>query len=109
VADEVWEDGEWGGDEVMERPEVWGVQSLGASSVAIRLVVKTEPSQQWAVERELRLRLKIALDEAGIEIPFAQQTVWLRHQGDHPIPPPPDPATIRTHKLASAHGDDAAE
>lgn len=108
VADELWEDPRWGGDEMMERPEVWGVQSLGASSVAIRLVVKTEPSQQWAVERELRLRLKLALDEAGIEIPFPQQTVWLRNQGDHPIPAPPDPATISTHRLATAHDDEAS-
>ncbi|MBT5138929.1 MAG: mechanosensitive ion channel, partial [Acidimicrobiaceae bacterium] len=25
VADEFWEDPEWGGDELMERPEVWGI------------------------------------------------------------------------------------
>jgi len=80
VADEMWRDPEWGGDELMERPEVWGVQDLGASGVALRLVVKTEPSQQWAVERELRLRLKEALDAAGIEIPFPQTTVWLRNE-----------------------------
>lgn len=108
VADELWNDAEWGGDEVMERPEVWGVQSLGASSVAIRLVVKTEPSQQWAVERELRLRLKEALDHAGIEIPFPQQTVWFRHQGDHPMAPPPDPATIPVHAPAEVHDDEAS-
>ncbi len=108
VADGLWEDSDWGRDEVMERPEVWGVQSLGASSVAIRLVVKTEPSQQWAVERELRLRLKNALDEAGIEIPFPQQTVWFRNQGDHPMAPPPDPATVTTHEIAEAHDDEAS-
>ena len=79
VGDELWADPEWGGDELMERPEVWGVQDLGASAVALRLVVKTEPSKQWAVERELRMRLKVALDEAGIEIPFPQQTVWHRN------------------------------
>ena len=108
VADDLWDDAEWGGDEVMERPEVWGVQALGASAVAIRLVVKTEPSQQWAVERELRLRLKNALDEAGIEIPYPQQTVWLRHQGDHPIPEVPDPASVATHPVAEAHDDEAS-
>ena len=109
VGDGLWEDPEWGGDEVMERPEVWGVQSLGASSVALRLVVKTEPSKQWAVERELRLRLKNALDEAGIEIPFPQQTVWFRHQGDHPIAPPPDPMSVTTHPIAEVHDDEASE
>ena len=98
VADEMWEDPEWGGDELMERPEVWGIQNLGASGIAIRLAVKTEPSMQWATERELRLRIKEALDEAGIEIPFPQQTVWFRHQGDHPIAPPPDPTVVETHE-----------
>jgi len=108
VADEMWEDDAWGRAEVMERPEVWGVQSLGSSSVAIRLVVKTEPSEQWVVARELRLRLKSALDDAGIEIPFPQQTVWFRHQGDHPVATRPDPATIVVHDPADAHDDEAS-
>lgn len=108
VADEMWEDPEWGGDELMERPEVWGIQSLGASGVAIRLVVKTEPSMQWGVEREIRLRLKEALDEAGIEIPFPQQTVWFRHQGDHPLDPPPAQESVETHEPAAATDDQAS-
>ena len=108
VADEMWEDPEWGGDELMERPEVWGIQNLGASGIAIRLVVKTEPSQQWTVEREIRLRVKEALDEAGIEIPFPQQTVWFRHQGNHPLDPPPPPSTVETHEPAPATDDQAS-
>ena len=81
VANEFWEDPEWGGDELAECPDVWGVQYLGASGIALRVAVKTEPSMQWSVERELRLRLKEAFDEAGIEIPFPQQTVWFRDSG----------------------------
>ncbi len=79
VSAEMWADPEWGGDELSEAPRVLGVQSLGASGIALRIVVKTEPSLQWSVERELRLRLKEAFDKAGIEIPFPQQTVWLRN------------------------------
>ncbi len=94
VANEMWDDPEWGGDELMEMPEVWGIQSLGASGIAIRLVVKTEPSVQWKVERELRLRIKEAFDVAGIEIPFPQQTVWVRDQGRHQLAEAPDPASI---------------
>ena len=96
VANDMFADPEWGGDEIMEAPEVWGVQNLGADGVAIRLVVKTKPSTQWAVERELRLRLKEALDEAGIEIPYPQRTVWIRNQGEFPAGESPDPASIRT-------------
>ena len=108
VADELWRDPEWGGEEIVDQPEVWGVQNLGADGVAIRLVVKTEPSQQWKVERELRLRVKEALDEAGIEIPFPQRTVWIRNEGEHPRPERPDPSTISTVPARRPGGDDVA-
>ena len=67
-----------------------------------------EPSKQWAVERELRLRIKEALDDAGMEIPFPQTTVWLRSEGDHPIDPTPDPASVVVHELPGATDDAAA-
>jgi small-conductance mechanosensitive channel len=109
VATELWEDPKWGEETVMEPPEVWGVQSLGGDAVQIRLVVKTKPSSQWEVERELRLRIKEALDEAGIEIPFGQRTVWLRHQGEVPRPEPVDPSTVRVAPIVSTNDDDASD
>jgi small conductance mechanosensitive channel len=96
AADDMWEDPEWRDDELLERPEVWGVQSLGADGVSIRVVAKTSPAQQFEVERELRLRIKEALDTAGIEIPYPQRTIWVRNQGEHPPASAPDPATVRT-------------
>jgi moderate conductance mechanosensitive channel len=68
-------------DDVLGEPEVWGVEALAASGIVIRLVVKTLPSAQWRVSRELRERIKDAFDRAGIEIPFPQQTVWMRPGG----------------------------
>ncbi|MFE1442044.1 mechanosensitive ion channel family protein [Streptomyces sp. NPDC058739] len=65
-------------DLLLEDPSVWGVQSLDADGVVVRLAVKTVPLQQWSVTRELRRRAKDALDAAGIDIPFPQRTVWLR-------------------------------
>ena len=50
--------------DVLEQPEVWGVERLGANGVTIRLVVKTRPSEQYRVSRELRQRLKAAFDDA---------------------------------------------
>jgi small conductance mechanosensitive channel len=64
--------------DVLDEPEVWGVEALGAHGIAIRLVVKTRPSEQFRVSRELRRRIKAAFDQEGIEIPFPQQTVWHR-------------------------------
>ncbi|GAA1465881.1 mechanosensitive ion channel family protein [Nocardiopsis exhalans] len=66
----------------LEDPSVWGVQSLDADGVVVRLAAKTVPLEQWGVTRELRRRVKIALDAAGIEIPFPQRTVWMRSGDD---------------------------
>ncbi len=65
-------------DIFLDEPEIWGVQNLGADSVDIRLVIKTQPGKQWAIAREVRRRIKNAFDAAEVEIPFPQRTVWLR-------------------------------
>jgi small conductance mechanosensitive channel len=77
IADAMWQDPEWT-PKILEEPEVWGVEDLGADAVALRLVVKTAPLAQWAVSRELRSRIKKVFDERGIEIPYKQHTIWLR-------------------------------
>ena len=77
VADSVWHDAELG-KLVLEEPEVWGVENLGVDGIAIRLVVKTAPLEQWTVARELRRRVKTAFAERGIEIPLPQRSLWLR-------------------------------
>jgi small conductance mechanosensitive channel len=68
------------GQGVTGAAEVWGVQDLGADGVALRVAMPTAPAHQWAVERELRARIKAALDAEGLEIPFPQRTVWVRPQ-----------------------------
>ena len=75
---EMWEDPEWGEDELSEPPEVKGVQDLAESGIFIRVRAKTRPSVQWRTERELRLRIKEAFDAAGIEMPFPHRTVIVR-------------------------------
>lgn len=78
VADGMWRDRRWG-PLVLDEPEVWGVESFGPSEILIRLVVKTAPTRQFEVSRELRRRLKDGFDAEGIVIPFPQRTVWM-HQ-----------------------------
>ena len=51
---------------ITDEPEVWGIEQVEADHVLIRLAVKTEPLEQWRVARELRARIKAALDDAGI-------------------------------------------
>ncbi len=77
AADSLWND-EHSGLVILEEPELWGVELLGDSSVTIRIAVKCVPEDQWAVGRALRSRIKDRLDLAGIEIPFPQQSVWVR-------------------------------
>jgi small-conductance mechanosensitive channel len=52
---------------VLEPPEVWGVQTMDADSLTIRVVVKTAPRQQHVVARDLRGRISRRLweDRAG--------------------------------------------
>ncbi|WP_244094322.1 mechanosensitive ion channel family protein [Jeotgalibacillus salarius] len=58
---------------IVEGPNVVGVQELGSSDVVIRVIGKTQNMEQWSVERELRKEMKEALDRNGIEIPFPHQ------------------------------------
>jgi small conductance mechanosensitive channel len=102
VADKLWQDHDFDGGDIIDPPEVWGVEQLGADGVTIRLVVKTDPAEQWAIARELRLRIKEALDEAGIELPFPQRTVWLRHDDVVPREDRPDVPTAPVRQPATA-------
>lgn len=71
-------------DDILDEPTVWGVEALEASGIVIRLVLKTTPSEQWRISRELRRRIKDAFDAEGIEIPFPQQTTWVRYEDGSP-------------------------
>jgi small conductance mechanosensitive channel len=52
---------------ILEKPEVWGAQGLSGREVTMRLVAKTAPMRQLEVARELRARVKAALDAAGVQ------------------------------------------
>lgn len=78
---------------LLEAPELLGVQALAPDGVTIRIVVTTKPSEQFAVERELRLRIKEAFDQAGIAIPFPQRTVWIRQGSSSQDETSPDRST----------------
>jgi moderate conductance mechanosensitive channel len=54
---------------ILEPIEVVGVDQLGDSGVVLKARVKTAPIEQWNVGREYNRRIKLAFDEAGIEIP----------------------------------------
>jgi small-conductance mechanosensitive channel len=83
TADALWQDPAWA-EELLEEPELWGVESLAPEGVTIRLVVKTQPSEQFRVLRELRARIKAALDEAGVDIATTQRTLVMQREAEAP-------------------------
>ena len=69
-AEEAWQS-------VLEEAPSWvGVTELGDSAVVFRAWAKVTPGNQWSVVRELNRRLKVAFDDAGIDIPYPQRVVW---------------------------------
>ena len=89
VARELKEDEQFG-PLVLEEPEMWGVESVSADGVVLRLVVKTEPLQQWAVARELRRRIKERFDAEGVRVAHPQSAVWVAGDASGPARPGAD-------------------
>jgi len=54
---------------IIEEPEVWGLESVTGDALVIRLVMKTRAGAKDDVARELRMRLKHAIDELGLTLP----------------------------------------
>jgi small conductance mechanosensitive channel len=77
AAEDVAADPTWT-DVVQRSPQVTGVEELGEDAVDIRVIVWVEAGERRRFERHLRLKLKAAIDAAGIEMPNRQVDVWLR-------------------------------
>lgn len=58
---------------ILEPPDLLGVESVDHAGIAIRLLLKTQPSKQFLVARELRARVKHAFDIAGISLGVPQR------------------------------------
>jgi len=71
--------------QIIETPQVLGIDNFGDRGLIIRVWIKTQPLKQWDVAREYRRRIKIAFDKAGIFIPVPQQAIWVNeNQLPHP-------------------------
>jgi small-conductance mechanosensitive channel len=54
---------------MIEQPEIWGIESISAEAIVLRLVVKTRPGSKDDVARELRARIKRTLDDMELRLP----------------------------------------
>ena len=64
VATELWKDPALQG-KLLEQPEVWGLESIAAAGLILRVAIKTVPLEQGAVTRELREQLVAAFRAHG--------------------------------------------
>jgi len=56
--------------DILEGPTVLGISNLGPSEIVVSILARTEPMQQWIVEREIRRAVLEKFSEEGIEIPY---------------------------------------
>lgn len=82
---------------VLEKPEIWGIESISAEALVIRLVMKVRTADQFDIARVLRLRLKLALDQLGVAVPSLNRIVMdgidareVARRPAKPVTPPED-------------------
>src|SRR6478752_1869835 len=68
TAKELSKDPKWR-TRILEQPEVWGLESISGDALVIRLVMKTRANAKDDVARELRMRVKHAIDRLGLSLP----------------------------------------
>jgi len=62
------QDPDWA-DKFVEEPQVLGVESIVGMTMTIRTIAQCVPGENFAVQREMRERLKAALDAAEVQAP----------------------------------------
>ncbi len=70
--------------DILDPLEMLGVDRFDDSAVIIRCRLKTVPTQQWRIGREMNRRIKKTFDAKGIEIPFPHRTLYWGQPGQVP-------------------------
>ena len=74
VSEELAADPDWK-EHFLDVPDIQGVTQLMPEGVTLRALLKVLPKSQYAVGREFNRRIKIAMDQAGIEIPSQHRSL----------------------------------
>ena len=88
LSQEIYAETEWQ-SKILEIPEVLGIDDLQHSGMLIRIWIKTQPLQQWAVGREFRRRLQMAMQKEGIAIGIPRQALFVQN----PLTPDATPSS----------------
>jgi small-conductance mechanosensitive channel len=65
-------------EDIVNAPEVLGVQMLGSSEVKLRITAECKPNTQAAIARIMNAEIKKRFDKNGIEIPYPKTVTYLR-------------------------------
>lgn len=107
TAVELSQTGKWR-SRVLEKPEVWGLESISAEAMVIRVVMKVRTSAKDDIARELRMRLKRSLDEMGVKVPSLNSVVLTGFDAATRVkgarPPKTAPSTVVAEGPGAAGG-----
>ena len=116
TATEMAQAGKWR-SRILEKPEVWGLESISADAMVIRVVMKVRTSSKDDVARELRVRLKRATDQMDLKLPSLSSVVLSGFDGvtrvkgakppktaPNPVldPTPPSKRSLRAKRAAAS-------
>ena len=93
------------GPEILEEMTVAGVTAVNDKGVTIRILIKTTPGMQWAVQRGYNRLLKKHFDAAGIELPYPHTVVYFGQ--DKRGYAPPANVTLQPDRPDEGKGEDA--
>ncbi|HET7217443.1 MAG TPA: mechanosensitive ion channel domain-containing protein [Vicinamibacterales bacterium] len=71
---------------ILDAIEIFGIDGFAEWSMQLKLRIKTVPLKQWEVGRELRKRIRIAFDQAGVHVPFPAISALAAEGRERPQP-----------------------
>ncbi|WP_026695828.1 mechanosensitive ion channel family protein [Peribacillus kribbensis] len=63
-------------EELVEKPQLLGIQNVKQNEIILRVVGETLPMKHWYIARALRKEIKLVLDEHGIKIPYPRMVMY---------------------------------
>ncbi len=94
---------------VLEKPEIWGLESISDDAMVIRIVMKVRTSSKDDVARELRTRLKRSLDAMDVKLPSLSSVVLTGFEGATRVKGAKPPKTAPSVVVTDAAGSSATK
>ena len=108
TAVEMSQSGKWR-SRVLEKPEVWGLESISDDAMVLRIVMKVRTSAKDDIARELRMRLKHALDAMDVKLPSLNSVVLTGFEGATRVKGAKPPKTAPSAVVADSKAATARE